>query len=127
MKKLALTAAVLAGALTANVSQACWFWEDCTYTKTKYPMVLAPGVLGFDKLVGFVDYWYQIPSTLQSSGAKVYVTQVAALESSEVRGEQFLTQVKSILAITGAAKVNLMGHSHGGHSIRYVLLQCLLK
>jgi triacylglycerol lipase len=54
MKKLALTAAVLAGALTANVSQACWFWEDCTYTKTKYPMVLAPGVLGFDKCNGQV-------------------------------------------------------------------------
>ena len=71
MKKLALTAAVLAGALTANVSQACWFWEDCTYTKTKYPMVLAPGVLGFDKLVGFVDYWYQIPSGLTYSGGKV--------------------------------------------------------
>ena len=70
MKKLALTAAVLAGALTANVSQACWFWEDCTYTKTKYPMVLAPGVLGFDKLVGFVDYWYQIPSGLSYSGGK---------------------------------------------------------
>ena len=78
MKKLALTAAVLAGALTANVSQACWFWEDCTYTKTKYPMVLAPGVLGFDKLVGFVDYWYQIPSGLSYSGGKVYTTSASS-------------------------------------------------
>jgi len=120
MKKLALTAAVLAGALTANVSQACWFWEDCTYTKTKYPMVLAPGVLGFDKLVGFVDYWYQIPSGLSYSGGKVYTTSASALNSSEARGEQLLTQVQSILAISGAQKVNLIGHSHGGFSIRYV-------
>jgi triacylglycerol lipase len=120
MKKLALTAAVLAGALTANVSQACWFWEDCTYTKTKYPMVLAPGVLGFDKLVGFVDYWYQIPSGLTYSGGKVYTTSASALNSSEARGEQLLTQVQTILAISGAQKVNLIGHSHGGFSVRYV-------
>lgn len=92
-----------------------------TYSQTKYPIVLAHGMFGFKSLLGgVVDYWYQIPSDLQANGAKVYVTQVAALESSEVRGEQFLKQVQDVLAITGAAKVNLMGHSHGGHSVRYV-------
>lgn len=120
MKKLVITAAVLAGALTANVSQACWWWEDCTYTKTKYPMVFAPGVLGFEKLVGFVDYWYQIPAGLTYSGGKVYTTSASALNSSEARGEQMLAQVQTILAISGSAKVNLIGHSHGGFSIRYV-------
>ena len=39
---------------------------------------------------------------------------------SEVRGEQLLAQVKNIMAITGASKVNLIGHSHGGPTIRYV-------
>lgn len=117
MQKMLLAGLVasLTSVTTTHVSAAS------TYAQTKYPIVLAHGMFGFKSLLGgAVDYWYQIPSDLQANGAKVYVTQVAALESSEVRGEQFLKQVKDILAITGAAKVNLMGHSHGGHSIRYV-------
>lgn len=117
MQKMLLAGLVasLTSMATTHVSAAS------TYAQTKYPIVLAHGMFGFKSLLGgAVDYWYQIPSDLQANGAKVYVTQVAALESSEVRGEQLLKQVKDILAITGAAKVNLMGHSHGGHSIRYV-------
>lgn len=120
MKKLLATATLLATSMLATQAQACWWWEDCTYTKTKYPMVFAPGVLGFDKLVGFVDYWYGIPSALSYSGGKVYTTTASALNSSEARGEQLLTQVQTILAISGAQKVNLLGHSHGGFSVRYV-------
>ncbi|MDP3653090.1 MAG: triacylglycerol lipase [Rhodoferax sp.] len=90
-----------------------------TYSQTKYPIVLVHGLLGFDKL-GPVEYFYGIPSALRSDGARVYVVQVAAANSTEVRGEQLLTQVKQILAATGAAKVNLMGHSHGGPTSRYV-------
>jgi len=89
------------------------------YTETKYPIVLVHGLFGFDN-IGPVDYWYGIPSALRSDGARVYVTQVAAANSTEVRGEQLLTQVKQILAVTGASKVNLIGHSHGGPTIRYV-------
>ena len=117
MRKLLI--ASLVAALTSTVSVTAT--AASTYSQTKYPIVLAHGMFGFKSLLGgAIDYWYQIPSDLQANGAKVYVTQVAALETSEVRGEQLLTQVKNILAITGAAKVNLMGHSHGGHSIRYV-------
>ena len=67
-----------------------------------------------------MEYFYGIPSALRADGAKVYVVQVVAANSTEVRGEQLLTQVKQILAATGAAKVNLMGHSHGGPTARYV-------
>jgi triacylglycerol lipase len=117
MRKLLI--ASLVAALTSTVSVTAT--AASTYSQTKYPIVLAHGMFGFKSLLGgAIDYWYQIPSDLQANGAKVYVTQVAALESSAVRGEQLLTQVNNILAITGAAKVNLMGHSHGGHSIRYV-------
>jgi len=120
MFKIAFVAATLTiAAVSANTASAfCLF--NCDYTKTKYPVVLAPGVLGFDKLVGFVDYWYGIPNAMKDGGAKVYTTSASAFNSSEVRGEQLLTQVKSILAITGAQKVNLIGHSHGGFSVRYV-------
>lgn len=96
-----------------------WPWEQSSYAKTKYPVVLAHGMAGFSK-VGPVDYWYGIPQDLAKNGARVYVTQVASFESSEARGEQLLAQVEDILAISGAQKVNLIGHSHGSHSIRYV-------
>jgi triacylglycerol lipase len=89
------------------------------YTQTRYPIVLVHGLFGFDN-VGFVEYFYGVPSALRSGGAQVYVTEVSAANSTEVRGEQLLTQVKQILAATGAAKVNLIGHSHGGPTARYV-------
>lgn len=89
------------------------------YTQTRYPIVLVHGLFGFDNL-GPVDYFYGIAAALRSGGAEVYVTQVSAANSTEVRGEQLLTQVKQILAATGATKVNLIGHSHGGPTSRYV-------
>ncbi len=88
MRKLIATALVAAAA-TVSVAPAV----AGTYSQTKYPIVLAHGMFGFKSLLGgAVDYWYQIPSDLRNEGAKVYVTQVAALESSEVRGEQLLQQ-----------------------------------
>ncbi|HCE28673.1 MAG TPA: lipase, partial [Comamonadaceae bacterium] len=90
-----------------------------TYTQTRYPIVLVHGIFGFDSALG-VDYFYGIPSALRSDGAKVYVAQVSAANSHEVRGEQLLAQVKNILAVTGASKVNLVGHSQGSPTSRYV-------
>ncbi len=89
------------------------------YTQTKYPIVLVHGLFGFDR-IGLVEYWYGIPAALRSDGARVYVAQVSATNSTEVRGEQLLSQVKQIIAATGAGKVNLIGHSHGGPTARYV-------
>lgn len=89
------------------------------YTQTKYPIVMVHGFLGFDS-IGPLEYFYGITSALRSGGAQVYVTTVSAANSTEVRGEQMLTQVKQILAVTGATKVNLIGHSHGGPTARYV-------
>ena len=67
-----------------------------------------------------VDYWYQILPDLARNGASAWATRVSPLNSTEVRGEQLLQQVLEIRAITGADKVNLVGHSHGGPTIRYV-------
>jgi len=89
------------------------------YTQTRYPIVLVHGLFGFDSL-GPVDYFYGIAPALRSGGASVHVTTVSAASSTEVRGEQLLLQVKQILAATGAAKVNLIGHSHGSPTARYV-------
>ncbi|WP_423680820.1 MULTISPECIES: lipase family alpha/beta hydrolase [unclassified Undibacterium] len=116
MKKILITK--LMAILFAICTLPAQTWA-AGYTETKYPIVLVHGLFGFDN-IGPVDYWYGIPSALRSDGARVYVTQVAAANSTEVRGEQLLTQVKQILAVTGASKVNLIGHSHGGPTIRYV-------
>ena len=89
------------------------------YTQTRYPIVLVHGVFGFDN-IGPVEYFYGIPYALQVDGARVYTVSVSAANSTEARGEQLLTQVKQILAATGASKVNLIGHSQGGPTSRYV-------
>ena len=101
---------------TVQPSWAGW-WSG--YTETKYPIVLVHGNLGFDDLLGY-EYWYDIPNNLERSGAEVFVAHVAAVNSSEVKGEQLLSQIEEILALSGAEKVNLIGHSHGGPTIRYV-------
>ena len=93
-------------------------WAN-TYAKTKYPILLVHGLFGFDSIAG-VEYWYDIPESLRAEGATVYVDTVSAANSTQVRGEQLLLQVQQILAATGAQKVNLIGHSHGGPTIRYV-------
>lgn len=118
-RKIALLIASMFALVVTTPSHAFWSLFNSTYTKTKYPIVLAHGMAGFDN-IGPLDYWYQIPNELRKDGAKVFITQVSSFESSEVRGEQLLRQVEEILAITGAAKVNLIGHSHGNQSIRYV-------
>lgn len=89
------------------------------YAQTRYPIVLVHGMFGWDSILGF-NHFYQIPEDLRRNNATVYVAQVSALNSPEVRGEQLLAQVEEILALTGAEKVNLIGQSHGSPTIRYV-------
>jgi triacylglycerol lipase len=90
------------------------------YTQTRYPIVLAHGLLGFDSILGVYDYWYGMPSDLRSDGAKVYVASYSASNFSEVRGEQLIRDLDRLRATYGHAKFNLIGHSHGGPTIRYV-------
>ncbi len=104
--------------LATQARALCVF--NCDYTQTKYPIVLAHGMAGFDQLFGVLDYWYGIPSALTDGGARVFVTHVSQFNSTQQRGEQLLAQVQQIIAITGKAKVNLIGHSHGGLDVRYV-------
>lgn len=123
LRRFALRAGIYTSALLALLlpigSAHAWWWFDQDYTKTNYPIVLVHGLFGFDS-VGPLDYWHRIPSELRVDGAQVYVAQVAAGNSSEVRGEQLLRQVEDIIAISGKARVHLIGHSHGGPTIRYV-------
>lgn len=116
--------AILAGAFllsSLSLSAQAWFsWgSKDTYTETRYPIVLVHGLFGFDSILG-IEYWYRIPEEIRRSGADVHVAQVSAANSTELRGEQLARQVEEILAATGAGKVNLIGHSHGSPTARYV-------
>ncbi|AOA59820.1 lipase [Acinetobacter larvae] len=97
-------------------------YVSSNYAKTRYPVVFTHGMLGFDRLGSSafgLDYWYQILPDLSRNGANVWATTVSPFNSSEVRGEQLIAQIETILALTQAEKVNLIGHSHGGPTIRY--------
>lgn len=88
------------------------------YTKTKYPIVLVHGLGGFDSILG-IDYWYGIPKALRDSGATVYIANVQATNTVEVRGEQLIHFLESIKATDKHPRFNLIGHSYGGPTIRY--------
>ncbi|MFX1762596.1 triacylglycerol lipase [Paraburkholderia sp. A1RI-2L] len=93
------------------------------YAATRYPIILVHGLTGTDKIFGMIDYWYGIASDLQSHGAQVYTANVSSFQADDGpngRGEQLLAYVKRVLAATGAQKVNLIGHSQGGLTSRYV-------
>lgn len=93
--------------------------QPVEYTKTVNPIVLVHGMSAFGDIQGF-ESWYGIPEDLRSGGAEVYVLQVSAFNSTEVRGEQAARQIENILTVSNAEKVNLIGHSHGGPTSRYV-------
>lgn len=89
--------------------------------KTRYPIVLVHGLLGFDNVLG-IDYFYGIPDKLAKAGARVYVAQVSGTNTSEIRGEQLLQELKTIRAMekNPTLKFNLIGHSQGAPTARYV-------
>lgn len=87
--------------------------------KTKYPIVLVHGLFGFDKIVGY-PYFFNITKRLEKKGAVVFSPAISATNSTEERGEQLLVEINKILNETGAEKVNLIGHSQGSPTCRYV-------
>jgi triacylglycerol lipase len=104
----------------AELPQGAGQVAGSTAAATHNPIVLAHGLLGFNKLFGVVEYWNGIPEELGANGAHVFVTSVSAVNSSDVRGEQLAQQIETILATSGASRVNLIGHSQGGLDARFV-------
>ncbi len=88
---------------------------------TKYPVVLAHGMGATDDMLGFINYWWGIESALEDEGADVYVTKVNCMDSTQNKALSWKSQVLQVLAVTGKAKVNVIGHSHGGIYTRYAI------
>ena len=101
--------------------------------KTQYPVVFAHGMGGFDDLLGY-DYWGNDFGTFVGEacesrfdtscnsdldpGQRAFVAQVAAFQSSEVRGLDLADDIEGFMATTGVSKVSIIGHSQGGIDAR---------
>jgi triacylglycerol lipase len=92
---------------------------DAPAQRIPYPIILAHGLDGF-KNIGPISYFAGVQDALTKDGHQVFVSQVDAYNSSEVRGAELQTFVESVLAQTHADKVNLICHSQGGFDCRYV-------
>lgn len=110
---------------SASFSHAGWLSSltgNSTAAQTRHPIVLVPGIFAFDTIAS-IDYWYKIPAAIESEGGKVFVAKINAFESSAKRGEELIAQLDSIRAASGGtiSKFNIMGHSQGGLTARYVM------
>lgn len=89
--------------------------------KTKYPLVFAHGMGASAQILGIINYWNRIPSTLEDEGADVYITSVNGMDSTVNKALAFKQQFLQIKAVTGAARLNVIGHSHGTLYTRYAI------
>jgi triacylglycerol esterase/lipase EstA (alpha/beta hydrolase family) len=85
----------------------------------RYPLVLAHGFLGFDK-VGPLEYFVGVPEALRAAGFAAYVTAVDPIAPTDaVRGPQLVHEMECIARAAGAPRLNLVGHSQGGLDVRW--------
>ena len=117
--RLGTLKAVCAAAAVAGLALAAPAAHAGTTAKTKYPVVLVHGFIGFDNILGAVNYFYDVPGNLRNEGATVYIASVNPSQTTEFRGEELIQQMKQWAAKDGVAKFNLIGHSHGGPTVRY--------
>jgi triacylglycerol lipase len=120
--KVALFALSFSLALPAQAGWFDWLWGSSNKSATRHPIVLVPGIFAFDTIAG-VDYWYKIPGTLADEGAQVFLPKINAFDSSAQRGERLIEQLDAIRASSSGniRKFNLIGHSQGGVTSRYVM------
>ncbi len=101
--------------------------------KTRYPIVFAHGMAGFDDILGY-DYWgddwgvfvldpcdkfLEISCNRDiNKRQKSFVASVTPLQSSEQRGYELYQDILGYMASSGSSYVNIVGHSQGGLDLR---------
>lgn len=91
-----------------------------------YPIVLAHGFFGFDRFAGldFLTYFYEVKDDLAGYGEPmVFTPTVDPFNDSQTRSLQLEAAIDQVLAMTGAAKVNVIAHSQGGLDARLVAMR----
>lgn len=94
--------------------------SGCDLETTRFPILLVHGWTGFDN-IGPLDYFYEVPGSLQEQGYPVHVASLDPYNSVEVRGGQLAGVVDETLASQRARRVNLIAHSQGGLDSRYLI------
>ncbi|OBT79520.1 hypothetical protein VF21_01250 [Pseudogymnoascus sp. 05NY08] len=94
------------------------------YATPKYPIVLAHGLMGFDKLkfagdfIPGVEYWRGIVEALEANGVEVITASVPPSASIE---ERALKLGQDIAQKANGRSVNIIAHSMGGLDARYMI------
>ncbi|MCL2113780.1 MAG: triacylglycerol lipase [Streptococcaceae bacterium] len=87
--------------------------------KTKYPIVMVHGIFFRDWEI--FNYWGRIPEALEDNGAQIFYGEHESSIPVEQAAIQIRDKILSILAQTGANKVNIIAHSKGGIDSRYAI------
>eukprot|EP01111_Echinosteliopsis_oligospora_P011706 TRINITY_DN3921_c3_g2_i1.p1 TRINITY_DN3921_c3_g2~~TRINITY_DN3921_c3_g2_i1.p1 ORF type:complete len:343 (+),score=82.97 TRINITY_DN3921_c3_g2_i1:36-1064(+) len=83
-----------------------------------FPVVLAHGLLGFDRLGPF-DYFMNVKGALEAAGVKVEITVVPPTKSIEDRAKRLKEQI-IVATEKYQTKVHVIAHSMGGLDTRFM-------
>ncbi len=87
--------------------------------RTRYPILMVHGI--FFRDWQYFNYWGRVPAELIRNGAAVYYGKQQSANLVSVSAGEIAEQIKSIIAETGAPKVNIIAHSKGGLDSRYAI------
>lgn len=88
-------------------------------TAPKYPVLLVHGMAVRDN--GRTGYWGRIPQALEEMGCRVSFAGQDSQGTIPANARTILERIDSVLAQTGAEKVNIIAHSKGGLDSRYAI------
>jgi triacylglycerol lipase len=88
--------------------------------KTKYPIVLAHGI-AMNDIPDAIEYFNDVKKALEARGATVYISQVDKIAATGTKAYQFVKYLETQVFSKGHAKVNVIGHSHGGIYPKYAM------
>ena len=102
-----------------------------SYSQTKYPVMVVPGVLAYDSinlLVAQIDYIYDLANKLGAeSDQSVHTFSLNPWQDTVPRGEDLAGQILDQIILSSArdhipfSKVNLLAHSHGSTTSRVAI------
>jgi triacylglycerol esterase/lipase EstA (alpha/beta hydrolase family) len=99
------------------------------YTQTQYPIMLVPGVMAWDSILG-VEYFYRIADMIrEESDQPVKDVSLHPWQNTEERGADLANKIIDFLVIhdenfftqESKMKVNLVAHSHGSTTSRMAI------